>query len=195
MHIEEVKFLYVFACSILLLVVLLPTFIGFFSTSVDEEFSELWVLGSNRMIAANPITISANEPFKAYLGVGNYMGKMKYYTIYVKLRNQTESFPNSTGFPSSLEPIFEYRLFLKNDATWERELSFSFNSVSFEGNSSSVSGLSFNGNLVDVHKVAAWDAERRGFFYQLFFELWIYDPDSGFEYHNRSVGLWFNMSS
>ncbi len=195
MHIEEVKFLYVFACIILLLVVLLPTFIGFFSTSVDEEFSELWVLGSNRTIAANPITISANEPYKAYLGVGNHMGKVKYYTVYVKLRNQTESFPSDTGFPSSLEPIFEYRLFLKNDATWEKELSFSFNGVSFEGNNSSVSGLSFDGNFVDVHKVAALDAEKSGFFYQLFFELWIYDPDSGFEYHNRSVGLWLNMSS
>jgi hypothetical protein len=40
-----------------------------------------------------------------------------------------------------------------------------------------------------------WDSESHGFLFQLFFELWLYDLASqGFQYHNRFVGVWLNMT-
>jgi hypothetical protein len=124
------------------------------------------------------------------------MGDLGYYRVDVKFRNQSEPLPDSTvGLPSPLEPIFEYNVFLRNDETWEREFAFSFEGVSFEGNVSRVSKVLVDGYAVDVDKIAVWDDASKGFYYQLFFELWIYNATvSGFQFHNRWVGLWLNMS-
>ena len=84
MNIKQVKFFYVLACAVLCLVVLSPTLMEIFSSTSGEKFSTLWILGSSRMIEAYPIRISANKVYAAYLGVGNYLGALKYYTIYVK---------------------------------------------------------------------------------------------------------------
>jgi hypothetical protein len=43
--------------------------------------------------------------------------------------------------------------------------------------------------------VTAWNSTRRGFFGNLFFELWIYNSTTGlFNYHRRDVGLILNMT-
>jgi hypothetical protein len=48
---------------------------------------------------------------------------------------------------------------------------------------------------LDVNEMGEWDDINSGFFYQLFFELWIYDAAaSSFQFHNRSVGLWLNVT-
>ena len=195
MNFENVKLSYVFSCVVLCLVILSPTLLTFVSFPEGEKFSELWILGPNRMVEGYSFNVSAGELYKVYLGVGNHMGDLEYYTIYVKLRNQTEPLPNSTaGLPSVVEPVFEYRVFLRNNETWEKELSFSFEDVSFDGNVSRILGLSFDGRFVSVDKVAVWDAENSGFFYQLFFELWICDAAvSGFRFHNNAVWLWLNI--
>jgi hypothetical protein len=46
-----------------------------------------------------------------------------------------------------------------------------------------------------VNKTALWDVENNGYYYQLFMELWIYNVEfQAFEFHNRFVGLWLNMT-
>jgi hypothetical protein len=169
---------------------------AFVSFPEGEKFSELWILGPNRMVEGYPFNVSASALYKVYLGVGNYMGDLEYYTVYVKFRNQTEPLPNSTaGLPSPLEPVLEYHMFLRNNETWEREFSFSFESVSFEGNVSRVSKVLVGGYAVDVDKMAVWDETNNVFYYQLFFELWIYNATvSGFQFHNRWVGFRLNMT-
>jgi len=193
---ENVKLFYVFSCVALCLVILSPALMAAVPFPEGEKFSELWILESNRMAEGYPFNVAAGGRHSILLGVGNQMGGLEHYLVYVKLRNQTEPFPNSTaGLPSALEPIFEYRVFLRNNETWEREVSFSFEEVSFEGDVCRISAVSVDWRFVNVDKVAVWDAERSGFFYQLFFELWIYDAEvSGFAFHSRSVGLWLNMS-
>jgi UDP-glucose 4-epimerase len=48
----------------------------------------------------------------------------------------------------------------------------------------------------NVDKPASWDAENSGYYYELFMELWIYDPASdGFSFHNRFVSRWLNMTA
>jgi len=193
---ENVKLVYVFSCVALCLVILSPTLASVVTFPEGEKFSELWVLGPNRMAEGYPFNVSAGEVYKVYLGVGNHMGDLGYYRVYVKFRNQSEPLPNSTaGVPSSLEPVFEYNVFLRNNETWERELSFSFEGVSFEGNVSRVSKVLVDGYAVDVDKIAVWDETNNVFYYQLFFELWIYNATvSGFQFHDRWVGFWLNMS-
>ncbi|MEM2147846.1 MAG: DUF1616 domain-containing protein [Candidatus Bathyarchaeia archaeon] len=197
MNFADVKLAYVFSCIALSLIILSPTLAHVVSWPEGEKFSELWILGPNRMAEGYPFNVSAGMLYRIYLGVGNHLGKSAYYKVYVKLRNQSEPLPNSTaGVPSPLEPIYEFHVFLADNSTWEREISFSFEQVSFNGNVCRIGGLMFDGHYAAVDKGAVWDAERNGFFIQLFFELWLYNADiSDFEFHNRYVNLWFNMST
>lgn len=196
MNLGNAKLIYVFSCVVLSLIILLPTLAVVVTFPSGERFSELWVLGPNRMAEGYPFDVSAGEFYKVYLGVGNHMGALNYYRVYVKFRNESESMPNRTaGLPSPLEPVFECDVFLRDNETWERELSFSFEGVSFEGNVSRVSKVLVDGYAVDVNKIAVWNETDNAFYYQLFFELWIYNATvSGFQFHNRSVGFWLNMS-
>ena len=196
MNYESMKFFYAFSCAVLCLVVLSPTLAAIVTFPEGQKFSELGILGPNHMLEGYPFSISTNELCKVYLDLSNYMGGLEYYAVYVKLRNQSEPLPDpEAGLPSSLEPIFQYRIFLMDNATWEREFSFSFEDVSFEGNVSRVSRLSINGYDVSVNKVAVWDDANSGFYYQLFFELWIYNATaSSFQFHKPFVGLWLNVT-
>jgi hypothetical protein len=192
----DVKLVYVFSCFVLGLIILSPTLFALIPSSKGEQFSELYVLGPNRMLKNIPSSVKANSLYTVYLGVGNHMGQSESYLIYAKLRNQTEPLPDSNvGEPSSLVPVFEYRMVLSDGEVWEKEVSFSFEALSFDGNVSRVSGLSIDGHSVSVDKIAVLNEEKNGFFYQLFFELWIYNATrSSFEFHNRSVGFTLNLT-
>jgi hypothetical protein len=192
----DAKLVYAFSCVVLSLIILSPTLAMFIPFPSGEQFSELWILGPERMLEGYPFNVSPDESYKVYLGVGNQMGDLGYYRVYVKFRNESEPLPNSTaGVPSSLEPVFEYDVFLRNNETWEREVSFSFEDVSFEGDVCRVSKVLIGEYAVDVSKTAVWNETSNAFYYQLFFELWVYNATvSGFQFHNRWVGLWLNMS-
>lgn len=196
MNLGDAKLVYAFSCVVLSLIILSPTLAMVIPFPSGERFSELWILGPNHMAEGFPFNVSSAESYKVYLGVGNQMGDLTYYRVYVKFRNESEPFPNSTaGLPSPLKPVFEYNLFLRSNETWEREVLFSFEGVSFEGDVCRVSKVLIGDYAVDVSKIAVWNATGNAFYYQLFFELWIYDAASaGFQFHNRHVGLWLNMS-
>ena len=176
--------------------ILTPTFALYFPSSNGEKFSELWILGPTRMVETLPFDVSVDKPQSVYLGLSNELGELEYYIIYVKFRNQSDSFPdNEAGIPSTLDPIFEYRVFLKDKESWEKNVSFFFENVSFNQNRSLVSNLIIDNNPISIEKQAIWDSVDSGFYYQLFFELWAYNSTiSAFEFHNRSVGVWLNMS-
>ena len=156
-----------------------------------EKFSELWLLGPGHMAEDYPFNVEADVNYLVYVGVGNHMGCSAYYVVYVKFRNQTESLPNATaGTPSPLPPLFEYRLFVEDGKSWEAPLTFSF-----IGNQSVIQSLIVNNVEFAVNKTALWDVENNGYYYQLFMELWIYNVEfQAFEFHNRFVGLWLNMT-
>jgi hypothetical protein len=124
------------------------------------------------------------------------MGSLGCFRVYVKFRNQSEPLPDRINkLPSSLEPIFEYNVLLRNNETWETVFSFSFAGVSFEGNVSRVSKVLVDGYAVDVDKTAVWNETNNRFYYQLFFELWAYNATvSGFQFQHRSVGFGLNLT-
>lgn len=197
MNFGDSKLLYWLSCLALGLVVLSPTLAMVVRLPGGERFSEFWILGAGHMAEDYPFNVLENSVQKMYLGVGNHMGNLEYYLVYVKLRNQNESLPNNiNGTSSVLPPLFEYRLFLEDGNVWEREIQFSFGGVSFEGNLSRVLRFSLDGSAVNVDKVAVWNQTNKGFYYQLFFELWRYNATvSSFQYHDRFVGLWLNMTA
>jgi hypothetical protein len=165
-------------------------------TNGSERFSELWLLGPDHMAENYPFNVHVGEQYSVYLGLGNHMGESKYYAVYVKFRNQTQPLPNATlSTPSALLALNELRAFVSDGGTWEKLVTFSFLDVSRFGNSSFVNRLVIDDRVVWVNSSAIWDSENKGFYYQLFFELWLYNATiQGFEFHNRFVGIWLNMT-
>lgn len=52
---------------------------------VVEPFSELGVLGSELKLGDYPNEVASGEEFELYLYLGNHMGELSYYRVYVKL--------------------------------------------------------------------------------------------------------------
>ena len=102
----------------------------------------------------------------------------------------------TSGVSSSSPPLYEYRVFLQDGRGWEQPLNFSFFQVSAAQNQSVVGGLTVNGVTLSVDKHAVWDDGGSGYFYELLMELWIYNVSSdAFQFHNRFVGLWLNVTA
>jgi len=196
MSFEDFKLLYVLSCIGLGLIILSPTLAVVMTFPAGERFSEFWILGPGHMAEDYPFDVRVDESFLVYVGVGNHVGSSAYYVVYVKLRNQTEHLPNATaGTASPLPPLYEYRVFLEEGKSWEAPLTFSFSGVSFFENRSLVESFMVNDVVFSVDKLASWDGENNGFYYQVFIELWIYNGESdAFEFHNRFVSLWLNMT-
>ena len=196
MSIGDLKLVYVASVAVLSLIIVAPTVMMVVTLPGGERFSELWLLGKNRLAEDYPFNVKVNEAYTVYLGLGNHLGGLEYYMVYVKFRNQTESSPDSlNGTSSVLEPLSEYRVFLGDSEVWEKEITFSFEGIAFDGNVCKISNLVLDGLVLNVDKVAAWDSATNGFYCQLFFELWLYNAaPSGFQYHNRFVGIWLNMT-
>jgi len=196
-NLGEYRAVFIVGGLILVLVASAPTVSLFLPLSREgERFSELWVLGSGHMAEDYPFNVRADLSYLVYVGVGNHMGSSMYYSVTVKFRNQSEPSPNAmTGTPSPLPPLYEYRVFLEDGETWEGPVTFSFSEVSFFENRSFVKVFKVNELAFGVNKVALWNVESDGYYYQVFIELWIYKAESDrFQYHNRFVYLLLNMT-
>ncbi|MEM4713774.1 MAG: DUF1616 domain-containing protein, partial [Candidatus Bathyarchaeia archaeon] len=133
MSFDDLKLLYVFACFGLGFIILSPTLAMVVRLPTGEPFSEFWILGSGHMAEDYPFNVAEGRSYKFYLGVANRMGSLQYYRIYVKLRSQIEPLPGSfNGTPSVLNPLFEWRVFLRDGEVWEKEMSLAVVNVSFE---------------------------------------------------------------
>ena len=196
MNLEDYRIVFVVSGLILILVASAPTLSLVFPLSGGERFSELWILGPNHMAEDYPFNVVNDTVYNVFLGIGNHMGSSAYYMVYVKFRNQSEPLPNATaGTPSLLSPLYECRVFLRDGKIWETALTFSFSGVSFFENQSFVERLVINDVVFSVGKLALWDGGNNGFYFQVFMELWIYNVGfDAFEFHNRFVGLWLNMT-
>ncbi len=114
----------------------------------------------------------------------------------MKFRNQTEVLPNVTVSEASpLEPLYEFRAFVADGDAWEKPLTFGVLEASRDDDVIIVDRLSINGVSFSVNASARWDSEFEGFYFQLFFELWLYDVAAwSFRFHDRFVGIWLNVT-
>jgi hypothetical protein len=192
LRLEDYRTIFVAAGLIGILICALPTLSLALHLPTGEKFSELYVLGPAHMAEGYPFNVTADMSYMVYVGVGNHMGSSAYYVVYVKFRNQTEPLPNATtGTPSPQPPLYEYRIVLQDGKSWEGPLAFSLS-----GNQTLVDSLVINGVAFSVNEHADWDSAREGYYYQLFFELWIYNAEvDSIQFHNRYVTLWFNMTA
>lgn len=197
MTLSEYRTLFITVTLVLILIAASPVLGFVFPFQGSERFSELWILGPEHMAKDYPFNIRANETYKIFVGVGNHMASSSYYAVYVKFRNQTEPLPNITaGAPSPLPVLYEYCILIRDGETWEGPLAFSISKVSFSENHSSIRALTVNNVTFSVDKQVSWDFRQKGFYYQLFIELWIYNSQSdAFQFHNRFVSRWLNVTS
>ena len=161
-----------------------------------EQFSELYLLGPERMAENYPYNIAVGKSYSVYVGVGNHLGSLAHYALYVKFGNQTDQMPNPTlGTPSSLSPLYEYRFSISDSMNWERLLHFSISNAAIQGNNSQINTLQINNIAFNVNKPAIWDSNSTTFAYQLLFELWIFNVQTGsVEFNNRFVNLQMNLT-
>ena len=195
MDLEDYQIVFAAGTLVLMLLIASPAL----SLSVNfqngaAKFSEFWILGPNHTLGDYPFNIQANENYQAFVGVGNHLGQDSYYRVYIKFRSLTQPFLNNSE-PSSLPPLHEYQFFVADEGTWESSLSFSVSGVSITNNTSLVRDISIDGVVFPVDSESPWSHEHRGYYYQMLFELWLYNMTSkSFHYHNRFVGLWLNMT-
>jgi hypothetical protein len=161
-----------------------------------EHFSELYLLGPNQMAANYPFNIAVGQNYSVYVGVGNHLGSSAYYVLYVKLGNETDLLPNNNlETQSTLLPLFEYRFFIQPNLNWARLLTFSVSGSSLSGDIFLINTLHLNGVPFNVNKPTVWNSSSTTFKYQLLFELWIYNVQTGsVEFNNRYVNLQLNLT-
>jgi hypothetical protein len=160
-----------------------------------ERFSELYLLGPQHTLENYPFNIKTGTDYTLYLGVINHVGSSAYYTCYVKLRNLSDPLPNDTsGTPSNLVPLHEYRVLIQDGKSWEAPLVFSVSNVSISAGESLVRNINIDGVSTAINKSAAYDKANSGYIYELVVELWRYDPGVGMHFDSRYVHLQLNMT-
>ena len=173
-----------------------PTISLLVKPPAGQEFSEIYILGSNQTFDNIPFNIEADVNYSVYLGVVNQMGSSCYYKALVKLANDSASLPSATlGTPSSLPALYEFNTLLSDGETWEVPLTFQVNELSFTDGASQLSGVTINGVDFPVDQTSAWSSSNPGYYYYLFVELWIFNSTLGAsQYNNRFVSLVLNMT-
>lgn len=199
MNLEEHRVVFMIITGILVLLAASPGLSRLLVLPRTEFFTELWLLGSNHMAENYPFNVTNGEKYNVFLGLGNHLGYTAYYKIAVKFRNQTQSGPDSFNrTPSSLPALYEIRAFVADEATWEIPIIFSFNYEYDEVRSQvDVKSITVNDVVLETkNSTITWDVKNNGFLGNLFFELWIYNSTiNGFQYHERFVGIWLNMTA
>jgi len=196
MNLKEYRVVFAATALVLILLGASPLLNAFLSfPNKATPFSELYVLGQNRIMSEYPVEVTNDTDYRVILGIGNHMHESSYYSVDVKFRNQTQSSPDSSNStPSSLPPLYEYRAFVGDEQSWETTLVFKLQNITYEGNSTLVGNLSINGQTFTVNTPAAWSSQAGDSYYQLFFELWLYNATSNrFEYNDRAVWIWLNF--
>jgi len=199
MSLHEYRVLLMAITGILVLLIASPALSRLLVFPRTEYFTELWVLDLNHKAENYPFNVTRNHSYNVFLGIGNHLGHCAYNLIEVKFRNQTQSAPNSLNRTySSVPALYNITAFVEDEGTWELPLGFSFEYYYSEMFSCvKLSNLTLNGVNLDLNNYAIkWDSGKKVFLGNLFFELWIYNSTLGsFQYHERSVGLWFNMTT
>ena len=197
MTLEEYRALFTAVGFVLMLTAASPMLSLIVPFSANQErFSELWVLGPTRMVAEYPFNMTVGEAQQIFVGGSNHEGHSAHYVVYVRLRNPMQAAPNSTAAtPSPLAPLYAFRTVVAEGAGWEVPVTFSVVEASRVGDLLTVERMSINDAVFAVDCSSLWDSDGLGFFYQLFFELWMYDGASlRVRYQNRFVSVWLNMT-
>jgi hypothetical protein len=162
----------------------------------EEQFSELYLLGPEQMAQNYPSNILIGQNYSVYVNVANHLGSSAYYVLYVKLANATDQPPNTNiGIPSSLQPLYEYRLSIKDKTLWQQLFNFTITTATISQTTSKINTLQINDATLNADKSCAWNSNSTKFSYTLIFELWLYNDRTGsVEFNNRYISLQLNLT-
>jgi hypothetical protein len=168
-----------------------------------ESFTEMWLFGPENTAKNFPFNITSSGNYKVFLGIGNHLGSVAYYSIRVRFLNQSQLAADlNSPMAKSLPPLYSIPAFVADKETWKLPLTFSFD-YTYSANITTTSLSKVNVKKIGLNEAtlniegfsAAWDPENRGFFGYLLFELWIYNGTiGGFQYHERYTSLKLNMT-
>ena len=166
-----------------------PLFIDAIQLSNRVQFSSIYLLGQNGILENLPYIVRIDQTYSLYLGVQNNRDSISYYSVHVKLRNQTDLLTDVTGHDDSLQAIYEYYFALSPNKNWEAPFSFLINSVAKHDSTSFVDGISINDVDLIVNKQIVQN-NLESFNLGFIFELWIFDSTTNtFQFDDRFINL------
>ncbi|MDH5375770.1 MAG: DUF1616 domain-containing protein [Candidatus Bathyarchaeota archaeon] len=90
----------------------------------QEPFASLYVLDSEKKADNCPqlLVMGENNTFLLWVGVENFMGRIEYSSVLVKM-------DDGTGYtnPSPLDPVYRFEKVLLNKETWEFPITITIN--------------------------------------------------------------------
>lgn len=196
MNLNDYKLIFGAVGLIGVLLIASPAIASFIQTPGGEQFSELYLLGPNHTTKNYPFNIVADQNYFVYVGINNHLGSSSYYTLIVKLKNQTDPLPNTkTSTPSTQQPLYQYSFSIPDSQNWETQFIFTVSNASISSSQYKINQLTLNNIKFDVNKPAAWNSTTTKFNYEFIFELWLYNKtSSSIQYNNRFVALQLNLT-
>ena len=90
----------------------------------QEPFASLYLLDSEKKAEKYPrlLVLGENNTFLLWVGVENFMGRIKYSSVLVKMDDGT-----GHANPSPLEPVYRFEKVLLNKETWEFPITITIN--------------------------------------------------------------------
>jgi hypothetical protein len=160
-----------------------------------DRLTEFYLFGPNHD-ATYPSNITQTQNNKLYLEITNHEGSAQVYQVQVKFRNQTQSAPNSFNHTkSSLPPLATLTVAVAENSTEEIPLDIAFQYIPSGYLQLEMQNITINGYGLTVNSTTiAWDAQKFGFYGNLFFELSIYNSTtSSYQYYERYLSLWLQI--
>jgi hypothetical protein len=196
MKLADYRLIFIALALVGVLLIASPAIAGAIRLPGEEAFSELYLLGPELMAQGYPSNIAVDQNYSMYVGVGNHLGSSAYYVLRVKFANATDQLPNATlGTPSPLQPLYEYRFSIKDSDVWQRLLSFTVTDATISQNNAQINTLIINDLTLNTAKSAIWDSNSSKYSHILFFELWLFNEQTGsVEFNNRYVSLQLNLT-
>lgn len=194
---QQYKALILIAMAVLALLVASPVISQFLVAPQTEYLTELSLFGPYHN-ASYPFNVTSDDVYPFYLTVSNHLGSSAYYQIQVKFRNPAEPAPDSFNHTfSDLPSLCNITFFVADKSSFELPLNVSFhyqaNPLLREVN---MNDIIVNGYWLNASSTSVpWDSQKSAYLGNLFFELWLFNNTiNDFQYHQRYVSLWLNMS-
>ena len=196
MKLGDYKLIFVAVALVGVLLIASPAISGAIHLPAGEAFSELYLLGPQGMAQDYPTNIVVDQNYSVYVNVGNHLGSLAYYVLYVKLANGTDQLPNATlGISSPLAPLYEYRFSLQDSTVYQQILSFTVIDATTTLTNAQINTLRINDQTANIDKSTVWNSNSSKFPYTLFFELWLFNEQTGsLEFNDRYVSLQLNLT-
>lgn len=199
MAVRQYKTLLLIVTVVLALFVASPAIKQLVALPQTTPLTELSIFGAYQN-ATYPYNVTAGQNYQLYLNVDNRLGYCAYYQIEVKFANETQSVPDSFNYTDSeLPSLGDISFCVANNQALQLPVGISFQ-YQLDAN---------NPNLLDMQNIAvngfplslssttiAWDPQNLGYYGNVLFELWLFNNTANaFQYNERYVSLWLNMTT